>query len=178
MVALLHLRGAGLPRVAADQHVFAFRHHRGHGLCRDHAAFLGIATDEGGLLGAEDQIVVGGDRDVRGRRHVGDLRRDVEVHRLDHDRIRPLRDDVLGLRDLRLRTVLRRLDEHLVACGFGRFLEEGHVRIQVSERRLLLQHEGNPHRLARGAGSFGGGRRRQRQGDDERRGSRKGRHQV
>ncbi len=59
----------------------------------------------------------------------GDGGGDVEIDRLDDDRVDALGDDVLGLRDLRLRVVLGRLHEHLVARRLRRLLEERHVRV-------------------------------------------------
>ena len=76
---------------------------------------------------------------------------DVEVDRLDDDRVDALGDDVLGLGDLVLRVVLGRLHEHLVAGSLGGLLEERHVGVEVAERRLLLQHEGDLLGLARHA---------------------------
>ena len=75
-----------------------------------------------------------------------------------------MRDDVLRLRDLVLRVVLRRLHDHFVAGRLGGLLEERDVGIQVAERRLLLQHEGDFLRRAGRAGPCGesrGSKRRQ-----------------
>ena len=113
---------------------------------------LRVAADVAGLRRAEDQVVVGGERDSGFRRHLGDAGRDIEVDRLDDDRVDALGNDVLGLCDLRLRVVLGRLHKHLVAGRLGGLLEERHVRIEVAESGLLLEHEGDFFGLARCAG--------------------------
>ena len=58
--------------------------------------------------------------------------------------------------DLRLRVVLGRLHQHLVAGRLGGLLEERDIGIEIAERRLLLQHEGDLLGLARRAGACGG----------------------
>jgi hypothetical protein len=84
--------------------------------------------------------------------NLGDPGGDVEVDRLDDDGVDALSDDVLCLRDLVLCVVLGGLHDHLVPRFLGRLLEERHIGIEVTERRLLLQHEGDPHGIARLAG--------------------------
>ena len=160
VIALLHEGRAGLTGVAADQDVVALRHFRDDRLRRRGAAVLRIAADIAGLLGAENQIVVRGERNAGLCRLLGDRRGNMEIDRLDDDRVDALGDDVFGLRDLVLRIVLRRLNDDRVAGGLGRLLEERHVGVEVAEGRLLLQHEGDLVGLAGRAGSRGIGRAR------------------
>ncbi len=75
VIAVLHLRRAGLPGVPADQDVAALRHRGDDGARGGGAALLRVAADEGGLLGAEDEIVVRGERDAGLRRHLRRWRR-------------------------------------------------------------------------------------------------------
>ena len=111
VVAFLHQRRARLARVAADQHIVAFRNLRDHGLGGFRTAVLGIAADIGGLFRAKDQVVVGRQRNAGLGGHLGDACSDVEIDRLDHDGVDALGDDVLGLRDLVLRVILGGLHE-------------------------------------------------------------------
>lgn len=134
----------GLPGVAADQHIVALGDLRRHLARRLRPAVLGVAADVAGLLGVQDQVVVGGERDAGLRRHLGDACGNVEVDGLDDDGVDALGDDVLRLGDLGLRVVIRRLHQDLVARLLGGLLEEGHVSVEVAECRLLLQHEGDP----------------------------------
>ena len=70
---------------------------------------------------------------------------------MDDDGVDALGDDVLGLRHLVVGVVLGRLHQHLVAGGLRRLLEERHIRVEIAERGLLLQHERDPAGLARHA---------------------------
>ena len=141
VVALLELGRAGLAGIAADEGVVALGHGRQDRGRRGASALLRVAPDEGRVWRVEDHVVVRGQRDAGGRRHLRDLAGDVEVDRLDDDGVHALRDDVLSLRDLVRRVILGRLDEDLVAGSLGSLGEERDVRVQVAEGRLLLEHE-------------------------------------
>ena len=106
---------------------------------------------------AEDQVVIGRQRNSGLGRHLGDAGGDVEVDRLDDDGVDALGDDVLGLRDLGLRVILGGLHDDLVARRLGGLREERNVRVEIAERSLLLQHEGDLLRLAGRARAFRGG---------------------
>ena len=100
MVALLHQGRAGLSGVAADQHIVALGGLGHDRACRLRAAILGVASDIAGLRRPQDKIVIRCQRNAGLRRHLGDAGGDIEVDRLDDDRVDALGDDVLGLRNL------------------------------------------------------------------------------
>ena len=67
----------------------------------------------------------------------------MKVDRLNDNCVNALSNDIFGLRDLVLRIVLSGLDDDRITIGPGRFLKERHIGVQVPERRLLFEHEGD-----------------------------------
>ena len=92
---------------------------------------------------AKNEVVIGGERNTRLSRQLRDRRSDMKVDRLNHDRIDALRDDVFSFGDLVLRVVLSGLDDDRITIGLRRFPKERHIGVQVPERRLLFEHEGD-----------------------------------
>jgi hypothetical protein len=79
----------------------------------------------------------------------------MKIDRLDHDRIDTLRYDVFRLRNLVLRVIFRGLNDNRITGSLGGLLEERHVRVEVTERRLLFEHKSDFVGFARGASVAG-----------------------